>query len=114
MTVTILIDHDTIFYEVYLKARKLSLATVLGRKKALQTSLLFSVVAYAMVISMAILKMIPIWSISAPVLSALVLSRKARVFSKPNEPPPYYVPFTQNGLLADWLFFIVLAISLAI
>jgi len=112
--VTILIDHDTIFYEVYMKARKLSLATVLGRRRAMKTSLTFSIVAYAVVISMALLRMIPIWSIAAPVISALVLLRKLRVYSKPNEPPPFYVPFTQNGLLADWIFFIALAVSLVI
>jgi len=114
MTVTILIDHDTIFYEVYMKARKLSLATVLGRRRALEISLAFSMVAYAVVISMALLRMIPIWSIAAPVISALLLLRKAGVYSRPNEPPPYYVPFTQNALLADWTLFLVLAVSLLI
>ena len=54
---------------------------------------------------MALLRIIPVWSIAAPVISALVLLRKGKAYSKPNEPPPYYVPFNQNGLLADWIFF---------
>jgi 1,4-dihydroxy-2-naphthoate polyprenyltransferase len=114
MTVTILIDHDMIFYEVYVKARKFSLAAVLGRSKALSTSLYFTLVAYGFVIALIAVRALPVSSAVAPITSALVLSRKFGTFGKPNEPPPFYVPFTENALISDWLFSLVLAVSIAI
>ena len=114
MTVTILIDHDLIFYEVYIKARKLSLGAILGRSKALSTSLCLTVVAYGIIVALIALKTLPVTSVAAPIASALVLSRKFGTFKKPSEPPPFYVPFTANALLSDWIFSLVLALSLAI
>ena len=114
MTVTILIDHDAIFFEVYKEAGKLSLATVLGRRNALRISMIFSLTAYAGVILMVAFGTIPVWSLASPLISGLVLSRKSRTYSRPNEPPPFYVPFTQNGMIADWLFSLILFITLMI
>jgi 1,4-dihydroxy-2-naphthoate polyprenyltransferase len=114
MTVTVLIDHDMIFYEVYVKARKLSLGAVLGRSRALSASLYVTLVAYALVIALIALKTLPVTSVAAPIASALILSRKFGTFAKPSEPPPFYVPFTENALLSDWIFSLVLAVTIAI
>lgn len=115
MTVTILIYHDLIFYEVYSTSKKYSLGTVLGRKNALGTSLALTVAGYSLVVVYSlVLRILPIWSLAAPALSALVLSRKSSVFGRPSEPPHYYVSFTQNGLLANWIFTLAIALSLIV
>lgn len=114
MTATILLYHDLIFVEVYVKAQKLSYAARFGRKVALDTSLVLTAISYLIVITLVLDKILPMLSLGAPIFSGLILLRKAATFLKPNEPPPNYVPFTANGLLANWLFGIVLAISLVI
>lgn len=114
MTVTILIDHDMIFYEVYQKAKKFSMAAVLGRKKALEYSLYLTFVAYAFVIALVAARVLPLPSLLAPIASALVLSRKSEAFTRAKEAPPYYVPFTANALLGNWMFSLLLAITVAI
>jgi len=114
MTVTVLMYHDLIFYEVYTASKKFSLGTVLGRARSLSASLLFTVIAYAGVFALVGAKILPIWSCLAPIISALVLARKAKTFSQPNEPPPHYVPFTANGLFSDWIFCFVLALTILI
>jgi 1,4-dihydroxy-2-naphthoate octaprenyltransferase len=114
MTVTILLYHDLIFVEVYSKAQKLSYAAKFGRKIALYTSLVLTALSYAFIIGLVLVRTLPLLSLAAPIVSILILLRKAGTFRKPNEPPPNYVPFTANGLLSNWLFGLVLAISLVI
>ena len=114
MTVTVLIIHDMIFYEVYVKARKLSLGVVLGRLRALRASLYLTLIAYGLVIALIVLKTLPVTSVAAPIASALVLSSKFGTFRNPSEPPPFYVPFTKSALLSDWIFSLALAVSIAI
>ncbi len=114
MTVVVLIDHDLIFYEVYSKARKLSLGTVLGRKNALFASLGLTMLSFTMVIILALVRVLPIWSIAAPLASALLLLRKRSTFAQPNNPPPFYVSFTENSLVANWLFASLLVLTMLI
>ena len=114
MTVVVLIDHDLIFYEVYSKARKLSLGTVLGRKNALFVSLGLTMLSFAMVIILALARILPIWSIAAPLASALLLLRKRSTFAQPNNPPPFFVSFTENSLVANWLFASLLVLTMLI
>ncbi len=111
-TVTVLIDHDLIFYEVYSKSKKFSLGTVLGRRNALRASLAMTVASYLLVIGFALGGIIPFWGILAPFASAIVLERKASVFLRPEETPPFYVTFTVNGLLSNWTFALVLALTI--
>jgi len=114
MTVTILVDHDMIFYEVYQKAKKFSLGAVLGRSRALSASLYMTIFSYALIIVLVATRVLPIASLAAPAVSAMVLSRKAWTFRRPKEPPPFYVPFTANAMLSNWLFSLVLAITIAL
>jgi 1,4-dihydroxy-2-naphthoate octaprenyltransferase len=112
MTVTILIDHDLIFYEVYSQARKLSLATVLGRRRALLTSLALTLLAFGLIVAYVTVHFLPVWSLAAPIISGMMLFRKRNVYWEANRPPPDYVSFTVNALLANWLFTLLLALTL--
>ncbi|HZW55726.1 MAG TPA: prenyltransferase [Nitrososphaerales archaeon] len=114
MTVTILLDHDLIFLEVYREAKKLSLTPVLGRKKALALSLGLTLVAYILVASLVAANILPIWSLVAPIASLLILMRKIQAFARPNEPPPFYVPFAVNAMFSNWTFALLLAMSLLV
>jgi 1,4-dihydroxy-2-naphthoate octaprenyltransferase len=114
MTVTILMDHDMIFFEVYQRAKKFSLGAVLGRSRALSTSLYLTIFSYAAVVALVATGVLPLLSLAAPVASAIVLSRKSGAFRRSGELPPFYVPFTVNALLSDWVFSLVLAITAAL
>ena len=114
MTVTILIDHDLIFYEVYSKARKYSLATVLGRRNTLRASLGLSVASFTMVVVLVLTHLLPVWSLLAPIFSAIVLLRKRSTYFEPNQPASFYLPFTVNALLANWLFALSVALTILI
>jgi len=114
LTVTILVDHDMIFYEVYQRAKKFSLGAILGRSHALSASLVLTIVSYTIVLISVEINILPIGSLLAPIISAAILARKSVTFRRPNEPPPFYVPFTANALLASWAFTLVLAITAAL
>ncbi len=114
MTVTILIDHDLIFYEVYSRARKLSLGTVLGRRRTLVLSLILTALSYLITIIFVTGHFLPTWSLIAPLSAGLLLLRKGKTFGRPQEAPPFYVPFTENALLADWLFTLILALTVVL
>ena len=88
MTVTILVDHDTIFYEVYKEAAKMSLATILGRKRALRASLFLSMISYGIVILLAVLKWIPVWSLfSSSCFRACSFEKVERLFKAERAAP---------------------------
>ncbi|MHB8568533.1 MAG: UbiA family prenyltransferase [Nitrososphaerales archaeon] len=114
LTVTILLDHDLIFFEVYNKARKMSLAATIGKKKALIASFLLTICSYVLVIIFVAFRILPIWCLAAPAASFVIILRKKNTFSKPNEQPPYYLPFTVNSLVSNWAFCLILALSLLI
>ena len=114
MTVTILMDHDMIFFEVYQRAKKFSLGAVLGRSRALSTSLYLTIISYAAVVALVATRDLPLLCLAAPVASAIVLSRKSGAFRRSGELPPFYVPFTVNALLSDWIFSLVLAITIVL
>ncbi len=111
-TVTILMDHDLIFYEVYSRSRKLSLTTVLGKKNALYFSACLSILSYALVTALVTTRILPLVVLAAPIISASILFRKWKVFTKHDGPPPFYVPFTVNALYADWALSLCLALVL--
>jgi 1,4-dihydroxy-2-naphthoate polyprenyltransferase len=112
MTVTILINHDLIFYEVYSKARKFSLATILGRKNSLRASFGLTLLSFALIIGSVAIHSLPLWSLAAPIIAGLVLLRKRSNYFEANRPPPYYVSFTMNALIANWLFALTLALTI--
>ena len=49
LTASVLINHDQIFFDPYLKAGKRSLAVTLGRKHAMESAFVFTLLAYAVV-----------------------------------------------------------------
>lgn len=112
MTVTVLMYHDLIFFEVYRASKKMSLTAILGRGRSLSASLLLTAIAYSLVFVLVGAKIIPIWSCLAPLASAVVLARKAGAYRKPNEPPPFYVSITVNGMTSNWVFSAILALSI--
>lgn len=114
MTVTILVDHDMIFFEVYQKAKKYSLGATLGRRNALRASLYLTVFCYFLVLIFVAVKILPILCLIAPIVSGAILSRKYSVFNKSEEHPSYYVPFTENAMLSNWIFTLLLAITAAL
>ena len=114
MTATILMNHDLIFYEVYSTAKKFSLGTVLGRKNSLRVSLFLTLSSYVIVVALYFTGLLPIWSLLAPLFSALILLRKREAFGRPNEKPLFYVNFTLNSLISNWIFSFLIVLCLLI
>lgn len=112
LTVTVLINHDMIFYEVYSNSKKFSLATVLGRSRALKASLLMTLVSYALIFILVVGGILSWQCCLAPVVSGFILARTGRIFTRPNEPPPGYIPHAMNGMIANWVFSFLLGLSL--
>ncbi len=88
MTVTILVDHDMIFYEVYRRAKKYSLGAVLGRARALTASLYLTILSYGLIAVFVAVGILPLTTLAAPIVSALILVRKAKTFDRSEEAPP--------------------------
>src|SRR5579875_760523 len=114
MTVTILLDHDLIFFEVYRASKKLSLTTVLGRKKALKLSFALTIASYVVILMLAAYRILPVSSILAPLASAFVLFEKWKVYFGEDGPPPLYASFTLRAMLSNWTFSLLLALALAL
>ena len=114
LTVTVLIDHDLIFYEVYSTSKKLSLGAVLGRERSLRSSLLLTLVSYALIFYYVATRALPDWCVLAPLAGGGILARKIGTFTKPHEAPPYYAAFTENGVIANSIFSLVLALTILI
>lgn len=111
LTVTVLINHDMIFYEVYRASHKMSLGAVLGRSISLKISLAMTLFSYAFLIILISLGVLPFWSVISPIVSGLVLVRSAKLFGQPNGPPPSYIALATDGMLADWMFSLLLGLT---
>lgn len=114
LTTTVLINHDMIFYEVYSASSKMSLGVVLGRSRALKTSLALSIFSYAFLLFLISIGTLPISCAIAPIVSGLVLARTGKIFGRPREPPPSYVPLAINGMTANWIFALLLGLTVLI
>lgn len=111
LTVTVLMNHDMIFYEVYRASKKMSLAAILGRSRALKTSLAMTVFSYAFILLLIGVGIVPLWCVIAPIVSVIILARRAKIYGQPNGPPPSYIPLATNGIVADWIFTLLLGLT---
>lgn len=94
LTAAVLINHDQIFFDPYVKAGKRSLTVTLGRKQAMRTAFILTVFAYALVVVAAAQSLVPITSLL--VLATLpLLAIQAKLYLQPAANPLHYVKLTQ-------------------
>ncbi len=111
LTVTVLMNHDMIFYEVYRASKKMSLGAKLGRSRALKSSLAMTLFSYVFVLFLIGVRLLSIWCVIAPIVAFLILARRAKIYGQPNGPPPSYIPLATNGIIADWIFALLLGLT---
>jgi 1,4-dihydroxy-2-naphthoate octaprenyltransferase len=113
LTTTVLMNHNQIFFEPYTKTGKRTLTIVLGRERALYTTIFLTALAYAVVISLSLLQITPITSLL--VLFAVPLTlRQVKLSLKKDKILPEYANLTQITFLGDIAFGLLLALGLVL
>jgi 1,4-dihydroxy-2-naphthoate octaprenyltransferase len=112
LTTTILLNHDMIFYDVYVQGRKFSLTAVIGRRNTAFVSLGPTAFAYAFTIYLAVARVVPAYSLAALIPAVLIVKNLPTYVKKKGAIPPEYVKITGSAMLADILFGVVFTISL--
>jgi 1,4-dihydroxy-2-naphthoate octaprenyltransferase len=111
LTATVLMCHDQIFFEPYVKTGKRTLTIVLGRGRALTATLLFSIVAYLSVVFGVFSSLLPPTSLAVCFTIPLTL-RQLRILLKHEKTPPDYAALTQATFMADIAFGVLFAAGL--
>ncbi len=113
LTAAVLMNHDQIFYDPYLKAGKRSLTVTLGRRHAMQAALTLTLLAYVVVALAIVQSLIPITCFL--VLGTLPLFvLQTRLYSQPAKSPLHYVKLTQVTFALSVLFGVLLSIGFLI
>ncbi|MBI3840414.1 MAG: prenyltransferase [Thaumarchaeota archaeon] len=112
MTVSVLISHDQIFYDVYLQSGKRSLTVVLGRRRASILLTLLGAAAYLMVAAMVAVQIAPTLGLLA--LGGLPLFFKLADLRGAVRTPPEYGRRTSLAFLQSTIFTGLLAAGLVL
>lgn len=113
LTASVLINHDQIFFDPYVKAGKRSLAVILGRKQAMNAAFILTFLAYA-VVGLAVARaLLPITSLLVLGTSPL-FALQTSLYLQRADTPMHYVTLTQVTLVLSVLFGILLSAGLVI
>ncbi len=113
LTASVLINHDQIFFDPYLKAGKRSLTVTLGRKHAMQAAFALTLLAYA-VVALAVARSL------LPITCLLVFgtvpffAMQTRLYLRRAETPLHYVKLTQLTLVLSVLYGVLFSAGLVI
>jgi 1,4-dihydroxy-2-naphthoate polyprenyltransferase len=112
LTVSVLVTHDMIFYESYREAGKRSLTVVLGRVRAEWAALILTASAYAFILALVGLSVLPL-SCAVVVLALPIFIRRGMPSGKAKSPPEYGSQ-TQALFIHSVMFSVLLAAGLLI
>lgn len=113
LTTCVLINHDQIFYDAYLKAGKKSLTVTVGRKPAIIAALILTLLSYATVLVAVLGKLMPITTLLIFLIFPLFI-KQIRLYSTPAQSPLHYVKLTQTTFALSVIFGVLLALGLAV
>jgi 1,4-dihydroxy-2-naphthoate octaprenyltransferase len=113
LTTSVLINHDQIFYDPYLKAEKRSFTVTVGRKPAMTTALILTLLSYAIVLAAALGKLIPITTLLV-FLTLPLFIMQTKFYTTPAQSPLHYVKLTQTTFALSVIFGVLLALGLAV
>ena len=111
LTVSLLMNHDQIFFDAYQKGSKLSLTVTLGRQKATLTVFVMTVASYVMIVAAAIEKVLP-FSALLVLLTIPLFIVQTKLYRTPAPSPLQYVKLTQTTLALSTVFGLLLSLSL--
>jgi 1,4-dihydroxy-2-naphthoate octaprenyltransferase len=113
LTTSVLINHDQIFFDAYQKAGKRSYAVAVGRRRAIATTFIFTLVSYLIIVASGVLKLLPIAALLI-LLSLPLFIAQIRLYRKPAESPLHYVKLTQTTFALSIMFGLLLSIGLVL
>ncbi len=113
LTASVLINHDQIFFDPYVKAGKRSLTVTLGRKQAMEAAFILTLLAYVIVGLTVARSLLPITCLLV-LGTAPLFALQTRLYLRRAETPIHYVKITQLTLVLSVLFGILLSAGLVI
>ncbi len=113
LTVCVLVNHDQIFFDPYLKAGKRSFTVTVGRRTAMLTAAVLTLFSYLIILGAIVAGLLPV--LSGLVFFTLPLFLfQLRLYSTPAASPLHYVKLTQATMALSVLFGVLLALGLIV
>lgn len=113
LTTSLLINHDQIFYDPYLKAGKRSFTVTVGRKTAMSTALILTLFSFAIVFAASLSRVMPTTALLVFLTLPLFITQ-TRLYRTTAQSPLHYVKLTQTTLALSVIFGVLLALGLAL
>jgi len=113
LTTCILINHDQIFYDPYVKSGKRSFTVTVGRKHAVVAAAVFTAVSYLIVLAGVINRLLPLTTLLT-MLTLPLFIKQLQLYMTPARSPLHYVKLTQVSFALSVSFGVLLALGLAI
>ena len=111
MTTTVLMNHNQIFFDPYVKTGKRTLTIILGRERGLKATMLLTIIAQLTVAAATLNGILPLTTLLAYLALPLTL-RQFRLSKKREKTIPDYAALTQATFVADIAFCLLLAAGL--
>jgi len=113
LTVCVLVNHDQIFFDPYLKAGKRSFTVTVGRRTAMLTAAVLTLFSYLIILGAIVAGLLPVFSGLVFFTLPLFLFQ-LRLYSIPAASPLHYVKLTQATMALSVLFGVLLALGLIV
>lgn len=111
LTTTVLMNHNQIFFDPYVKTGKRTLTIILGREKGLKATMLLTIISQLTVAAAILTGILPLTALLAYLALPLTL-RQFRLSMKREKTIPDYAALTQATFGADIAFCLLLAAGL--
>ncbi len=111
LTTTVLMNHNQIFFDPYVKTGKRTLTIVLGRERGIKATMLLTIIAQLTVAAGVIIGIFP-WTALLAYLALPLTIRQFRLSMKHEKTIPDYAALTQVTFIADIAFCLLLAAGL--
>lgn len=113
LTTALLINHDQIFFDAYMKGGKRSFTVTVGRKLAYATCFAVTLISYLIILGGIALKFLPPFTLLT-LLTLPLYFVQIRLYRTPAQSPLHYVKLTQTTLALSVLFGLLLTAGLII
>lgn len=113
LTTCILINHDQIFYDPYLKAGKRSFTVTVGRLLAMTTAIILTILSYAVVTIAVFGRLLPLTALFVFLTVPLFIAQVG-LYRTPAQSPLHYVKLTQITFALSVIFGLMLALGFAV
>jgi 1,4-dihydroxy-2-naphthoate octaprenyltransferase len=113
LTTTVLVNHDQIFFDAYRKGCKKSYTVTVGRKMAIVTAFVLTLISYAIILGAVVWGFLPAFA-SLVLLTLPLYLIQIRLYRTPANSPLHYVKLTRTTLTLSVIFGLLLTVGLLI